>query len=217
MFERHKEKKEEAHYEDELKEWSSQLEELQALLALAKGASIGDSQLILKKGEVAVATVTNVGLIEERRGAGQWQGGSQGVSFPIGSIGGRSVRYRVGATRGHYVQGEPHPTAVDHGVMTVTNQRIVYLGASKTSECTFQKLLGIQHSPGGITISVSNRQKPTVIFFGDSLDDWVTNRLSIALALFNGDEAAVQRQLQTQIQEMEDKKPEPPLDFHPLR
>ena len=115
---------------------------------------------------MGIAQITNVSLVEDRKGPGQWQGTSQGVSFPIGRIGGRSVRYRVGASKGHYVQGAPSPTAVDSGSFSITNQRLVYQGAKKTSESTFPKLLGIQKFNGGITISVSNRQKPTTLFFG---------------------------------------------------
>jgi hypothetical protein len=68
-------------------------------------------------------------------------------------------------------------------------------------------LLGIQHGAGGLSISVSNRQKPTVVHFGTSLDDWVSNRLSIAMALFNGDAGEVATQLKSQIAELEAAKP----------
>jgi hypothetical protein len=226
MFEKHKEKKAEEARQAELAEkarqvarakeeqqaalalWAHHVEELQRLLAVASGdSSDQETTLMLKNGEISIAQVTNVSLIEDRRGAGQWQGASQGVSFPIGKIAGRSVRYRVGSTRGHYVQGAPIPTAVDVGTMSITNQRIVYQGSKKTSESTFAKLLGIQHAPGSITVSVSNRQKPTVLYFGPNHDDWVSNHLSIALALYNGEADTVKAQLQSQIDELQAQKP----------
>jgi hypothetical protein len=219
MFEAHKEKKaaEAAQVAEQqaqaskaaaLQEWTDQLQELQNLLAVASGhSSDGVTTLILKKGEIGVAQITNVGLIEERKGAGEWKGSNQGVSFPIGHVAGRPVRYRVGQTRGHYVQGAPVPTAVDTGTLTITSQRIVYQGSNKTSECAFAKLLGIQHGAGGLSISVSNRQKPTVVHFGERLDDWVTDRLTIAMALFNGDAGDTVTQLQAQIAELEAQKP----------
>jgi hypothetical protein len=191
-----------------LEEWTKQIQELRGLLAVASGQSAsGITSLILKKDEIAVAQITNVGYIEDRKGAGEWKGASQGVSFPIGHIAGRPVRYRVSGSRGHYVQGASVPTAVDTGTLTITNQRIVYQGAKKTAECAFAKLLGIQHGAGGLTISVSNRQKPTVVYFGTAIDDWVSNRLSIALALFNGDANDTVAQLQSQIAELETQKP----------
>ena len=94
------------------KDTADQISELQELISLASGnSSASVDALILKKDEIGLAQITNVGLIEDRKGAGQWKGSSQGVSFPIGRVAGRSVRYRVGATRGHYVQGAPVPTA----------------------------------------------------------------------------------------------------------
>jgi hypothetical protein len=191
-----------------LAEWTSQVDEFQYLLAIASGKSSPSvTNLMLKPGEIAVAQITNVGLVEDRKGAGQWKGTSQGVSFPIGKVAGRNVRYRVGATKGHYVQGAPTPTQVDVGTMVFTSQRIVYQGAKKTAECAFAKLLGIQHSGDGITISVSNRQKPTTIYYGTRIDDWVTSRLSVALALYNGDADETKAQLQSQIDELQASKP----------
>lgn len=219
MFEAHREKKAreaaeaaalqvQAQKADALKEWTEQMQELQFLLSAASGHSAsGATALILKKDEIAIAQITNVGLIEDRKGAGQWQGASQGVSFPIGHIAGRPVRYRVSGSRGHYVQGAPVPTAVDTGTLTISSQRIVYQGSKKTAECSFSKLLGIQHGAGGLSISVSNRQKPTVVHFGTALDDWVSNRLSIAMSLFNGDSGELVTQLQAQIAELQAAKP----------
>lgn len=49
-----------------------------------------DGQLMLKPGEAIFYKVTGAALIEERRGAAQWKGRSQGFSIPVGSLGGRS-------------------------------------------------------------------------------------------------------------------------------
>ncbi|MGC8510688.1 MAG: hypothetical protein ACP5PB_07445 [Acidimicrobiales bacterium] len=91
MFEKHREEKarEEAASAARaaLDEWTHQMDELKGLVAVASGHSAaGVTSLVLKPGEVGVAQITNVSLIEERKGAGQWKGGSQGVSFPIGRI-----------------------------------------------------------------------------------------------------------------------------------
>jgi len=185
-------------------ELDAQINELHVLIAIARGESSPSvDALFLKKDEIGVAQLSNVGFIEEHKGAGQWTGGSQGVSFPIGKIGGRSVRYRVGATRGHYVQGSPVATAVDTGTLCISNQRIVFQGARRSAECLFTKLLGIHHGGGGLVISVSNRQKPTTVQFGTALDDWVSNRLGIALAMFNDEVDEVVAQLESQIKELE--------------
>ena len=219
MFEAHKKKKaaETARAAEQaaqiqkaanLEEWNYELMDLQGLLNVVSGHSAGGvTELILKPGEIGVAQITNVGLIEDRKGAGEWKGASQGVSFPISHIAGRPIRYRVGQTHGHYVQGEPVPTAVDTGTFTITSQRMVYQGSKKSLECTFAKLLGIHHGAGGLTISVSNRQKPMTVHYGERLDDWVATRLTIALALFHGEASDAVAQLQAQISELEAHKP----------
>lgn len=191
-------------------ERASEISELQALLSIAHGNSSPMlTALMLKEHEIGVAQISNVGLIEERKGAGQWVGGSQGVSIPIGRVAGRSIRYRVGSTRGHYVQGAPISTAVDRGTLSITNQRIVFQGSKKSAECLFVKLLGIQHVPGGLVITVSNRQKATTLHFGVALDEWVSSRLNIALALYHGDGAQCASQLEAQIHELESPSPSP--------
>ena len=77
--------------------------------------------IALKAGESALYAVEGAGLVEPRRGAGQWQGGSQSVSVRI--PGTKSMRYRVGGTRGTYVQGEEKPTLIDSGTVTITDQQ----------------------------------------------------------------------------------------------
>ncbi len=208
MFEKHKEQVAAAALDDAKSAWSHRVAAVQSLIDVVSGAKVLDTNgLLLKPGEVLLGQVQNVGLVEQRSDGGHWQGASQGFSIPIGSIKGRSVRYRIGATRGHYVQGEPHPTAVDHGSLSITNQRIVYQGATKTAECLFTKLLGVQQTSGMIVISVSNRQKPTVVHVGAALDDWTADRISIATSLYQGDKDDVLTHLNEQLSEVNASKP----------
>ncbi|MGA8922075.1 MAG: hypothetical protein WB682_02940, partial [Candidatus Dormiibacterota bacterium] len=157
--------------------------------------------------------VTGAALVEERRGPTQWRGGSHGVSFPIGSIGGRSIRYRVGATRGHIVQGTPSPTAIDSGTIFVTNQRVVFEGANQTRECLFAKLIGFQHddAEGFTTFSVSNRQKPMIVHYGPQLSGAFDFRLDLALAHFRGTVADFVTQLQQGLAQLDAERPIAPV------
>ena len=208
MFEKHKEQVAAAALDDAKSEWSHRVAAVQSLIDVVSGAKVLDTNgLLLKPGEVLLGQVQNVGLVEQRSDGGHWQGASQGFSIPIGSIKGRSVRYRIGATRGHYVQGEPHPTAVDHGSLSITNQRIVYQGATKTAECLFTKLLGVQQTSGMIVISVSNRQKPTVVHVGAALDDWTADRISIATSMYQGDKDDVLTHLNEQLAQVNASEP----------
>ncbi len=106
-------------YEAQLAAWQRQWDELALVVQEAnarKGG--GSSTVVLKNGESVFGAISGVGLIELRKVGGHFEGGSAGISVPIGTIHGRSVRYRVGGFRGHYVQGTPHPQAVDRGTLT---------------------------------------------------------------------------------------------------
>jgi hypothetical protein len=213
VFEKHKAKKATAHYQQDLAHWQEQRDGYAGLLQLAQSYQGEPStELMLEPGEAVFARVTDASLVEERRAGGHWQGGSAGVSVPVGSIGGRSVRYRVGATRGHYVQGTPHPTAIDTGTVFVTDTRVIFQGANQTRECTFDKLLGIQHSDedGTTVLSVSNRQKPTTIHYGPRIAGWFDFRLDLALAHYRNTVGALVTQLEQELAALDAARPPPP-------
>jgi hypothetical protein len=208
MFEEHKAKKAAKQHEQAMSTWQAEHDELAAVLAAATTRQgQASSDIMLKAGEAVFASITNVGLVEERRSPGHYAGHSSGFSIPVASVGGRSVRYRVGASKGHYVQGAPHPEAVDQGAMVVTNQRVVFVGARKTVECLFSKLVSAQVEGGELALSVSNRQKVTRLHYGSSLDGWLQLRLTLALSIARGDSEAFAAQVREQLAELESKKP----------
>jgi hypothetical protein len=103
---------------------------------------------VLKLGESLYATLSQASLVEERAGQGHFVARNAGVSVPIGSLGGHAIRYRVGATRGHYVSAPPVPTAIDTGTVYVTDRRVVFTGSKQTRECAYAKLLSTKLQPG---------------------------------------------------------------------
>ena len=140
----------------------------------------------LKTGERAVFELEGAELVEPRRGAGHWQGGSQGVSVRI--PGTRSARYRVGAPRGTYVQGEEKPTVIDTGVLTITTKRAVFMGSKQSREWLWAKLTGIHDEPNvaWTAIGVSNRQKVSGIAYPVARAVEVRFYLELAVAAANG-------------------------------
>jgi hypothetical protein len=212
VFDKHKAKKAEELYKSELEAWQSEHDELSSALRAAQSRQGSpSSDIVLKRGEAVFATVSNASLVEDRRGAGHYAGGSSGFSIPVGSVGGRSVRYRVGASRGHYVQGNLHPEAVDKGKLVITNQRVVFVGIKKSVESQFAKLISANVDSGDLYLSVSNRQKVTRIHYGASLDGWMHLRLTLAMSICRGDSSQLATQLQGQISELEAKRPQPPV------
>jgi hypothetical protein len=180
-------------------------------LARMQGESTTTGELVLGPGEAVFYTVTGCSLNEDRRTKGHYQGRSSGVSIPVAGIGGRSVRYRVGTSKGHYVQGTPTPTAIDTGTVYITNKRVVFQGRRQTRECAFAKLIGIHHDDrdGSSTISVSNRQKPTIIHYGPNLSGHFDFRLDLALAHFRGNVDQFVRQIRGDLARIDAARPAP--------
>ena len=203
MFKAHRARKAQEAYEAAHAEWEVALEGLSEIIEFARsGKGVpAPSDLVLHQGEHLLLQVAGASLVEDRRGAGHWQGGSQGVSFPIGSIGGRSVRYRVGRTRGHYVQGEPVATAIDAGSFYVTNERAIFRGATQSRVCPWSKLLSAQTDPGGtVTLASSNRQKVTVIHTGREIAWTVDTRMRLGIAEWQGHVDAFIESLQAELE-----------------
>lgn len=205
-------KREAATYGKALAEWQPRRDAQANLLELANTfTGDTDGSVMLKAGEFVFATVTDASLIEDRAGQSQFVGRSQGFSIPVGSIGGHSVRYRVGAMKGHSVAAPPVATAIDHGTVYVTNQRVIFEGGKQTRECLFTKLVGYQSSPTGMTaFSTSNRQKPTTIRYGQTLAGWFEFRLDLALAHFRNTVSELVTQMTADLAAIDAEKPVEP-------
>ena len=86
----------------------------------------------------------------------QWVGGSQGVSFPILHTG---IRYRVGSYHGHPIQ-QQFLGKLDSGTLVVTNQRIAFIGAAKSTSIPFAKLLHVECYSDAVAIFLEGRENP---------------------------------------------------------
>lgn len=211
-LQKRKEIKAEQSFEDNLKSWQNQIDNLNSCLDLAKSFNGETSdEIMLKSGESLFFKVSNASLIGQKRGPGHYQGRSSGVSIPIGHIGHSAIRYRVGASRGTYMQGTPYEAPIDTGSVFITNQRIIFEGSKQTRECSYDKLLGANNNgDGSTTISVSNRQTPTTIHYGSELDAAFSFRLSLALAHYRNDVPALVAQLEDSLTKIENTKPQQP-------
>jgi hypothetical protein len=202
-----------AAYQKALAAWQQQRESAAQQLELVSTFT-GDANaegIMLKAGESLYARVTGTSLIEDRAGQGHFEGRSQGISIPIGSLGGHSVRYHVGQSRGHYVAAAPVATAIDVGTLFVTDQRVIFQGAKATRECLYSKLLAYQTSPtGAATFSVSNRQKATVVHYGPQVAAQFDELLELALAHFRGTVSQLVSRAQGALDSIEAQRPAAP-------
>ncbi len=124
------------------------------LLGLALGGHFvaGETTLMLKGGESGLWDEP-VELLKEVTDR-EFRGRSSGVSIPIGM----GVRYRVGQSRGHMVTVGTHWDTADTGVLTVTDQRVVYHGTRKTLEFPYKKLATLQAFTDAVGLGVTSRQ-----------------------------------------------------------
>ena len=171
--------------------------EITQMLDVAEGREHPPAPIVLKAGEECVLVIHGAGLFESRRGPGQWQGRSSGISVPVGA----GLRIRTGASRGHYVQGAEEPTIIDTGTVTITSQRVVFAGPRYTREWNFSKLIGIEHfeKQPWTAIQVSNRQKTSGFTYKGLRLDFVHAWLDLALAIDSGQRAEAADQLRTQL------------------
>jgi hypothetical protein len=210
-FKERRAKRVEQAYDQSLASWQVHRDAYGQLVEVARNFEGTDSSdIVLGNGEALFLQVTDCALIEERATGGHYEGRSSGFSVPVASIGGRSIRYRVGASRGHFVAGEPTPTAIDTGTAYVTNQRVIFQGARQTRECKFAKLIGFQHDGASTTFSVSNRQKPTTVYYGSQVADAFDFRLELALAHFRGTVPDFIAQVEQDLNQIDSQRPSLP-------
>ena len=214
----YKDKNEEMDHERQLAKWQAQCSNINNCIKLTQTFNgTTTDEIMLHPGELLYLKVNDVSLIEDRLGAGHWQGRSSGISVPVTHIGGSAIRYHIGATKGTYIQGTPHPEAIDTGAVYITNQRLIFEGAKQTRECDFNKLLGYQHdkTEGSTTISISNRQKPITLHYGAEAAPAFEFRLSLALSHYKNTVPQLIQQLNDTLTQLESTKPIDPLQNTP--
>jgi hypothetical protein len=123
---------------------------------------LGDSSpILLGPGEKLQIVLSNIALWEPRS-----------VRRSTGGYGGPSIRImkgvylRVGTFN---ARGESHEElrAIDQGIFTLTNKRIVFSGSTRTVDISLNKIISIEPYIDGIAVRTSNRQK-TQYFVGIS-------------------------------------------------
>jgi hypothetical protein len=120
----------------------------------ADGPQPVESPLILKRREQAFISVPATLARQQTRR--QWVGGSQGFSFPIGHTG---IRYRVGSFRGHPVE-QQLLGKLDSGTLVITNQRLAFIGSTKSTSVVFAKLLHVECYSDALAVFQEGRENP---------------------------------------------------------
>jgi hypothetical protein len=135
-----------------------------ALLTLASLEAYGpkpvESPLVLKKGEQAYLSWP--AALARHVSKTTFVGGSQGMSFPIGHTG---IRYRLGTFRGHPVTQDVI-RQIDQGTLVLSNQRLVFIGAAKSTSTPLLKLLHVEVYTDGLGVFQEGRENPNIYLIG---------------------------------------------------
>jgi len=204
-----------AQYDLAITDWHADVEIFQkikdAFLLAAKGEDVVVNQTIQKAGEIVLWAAKGQ-FHEAGRGAGTYQGSSQGFSIPVVA----GIRYRVGATRGTYVSGDPIQKYGEIGDVILTTNRVLFNGMFNTKEWAFSKWNGAAASADetDYIFNVSNRQKTSGVLFG-ARDGREFNRfLSCALIAAEYGIDRVIQEVDKNLKALEEDKPAiPPLEM----
>ena len=203
-----------AAYRQALEPWQDEADALRAHLVVARtfaGATSADEPSVplpLGPGERVFSALESVSLVEPRRWPERWSVGYTGFSSRLA----RGVRYRLVDAKGKREPGEEAPSAVDSGVATVTDRRVVFHGSRRTREWAFDKLLGY-HNDGRVPVTlfqVSNREKVSGLLYDRAHVEEVHFRLALALAHHAGNVDGFVDHIECQLALHDEARPTPP-------
>jgi hypothetical protein len=204
-----------AQYDLAITDWHSDIEIFEKIIAAFELATKGEdavSNLTVQKDGEIVLWRGQGQFHQAARGAGTYVGSSQGFSIPVVA----GIRYRVGATRGTYVSGDPVQKYAEVGDVVLTTQRLMFNGMFNTKEWAFSKWNGAASSADetDYIFHVSNRQTTSGILFSRS-DGRLFNRFLAAalIAAEDGIDQALKAIRENAKEIAEDKPAIPPLEM----
>lgn len=164
------------------------------------------SGIVTRRDEHVIAVVSEVGLIESRRGPAQFQGGSTGVSFRLS----KRISIRQSGMRGKAIPGEESPTVIDTGRFIVTDQRAVFVGGKQSREFDWDKLLSydiqqLKRNNSIIYLPVSNRQKVSGVAADTASMESLFQRVAFGVAVATGRKDKFIETLKRELVEAEDE------------
>ncbi|SRR5581483_6041731 len=203
-----------AEYRRALQPWQEEADALRSHLNVActfAGATTADEASVplqLTPGERVFSVLERVSLVEPRKRPERWSAGYTGFSFRLA----RGLRYRVTSASVKKEPGEEPPSAMDTGIATITDRRVVFQGSRRTREWVFDNLLGY-HNDGRVPLTlfqVSNREKASGLLYDASQAEEVHFRLALALSHYGGTVDEFVNHIERQLAVHDAARPEPP-------
>ena len=116
--------------------------------------TLAASRLLVKQGEIVHGEFP-ASLMKEVT-LREYRAGYAGLSVPLGRS---RTRIHFGGVRGHSVVTGTQLKVSDSGTLVITSQRVVFLGATGTSEMAFAKLANFTMFSDGIQVHLTNRER----------------------------------------------------------
>jgi hypothetical protein len=188
----------------ELAAWQAQRDRVQAFITRAQaftGATnteVPTLPLQLLEDEHALLVLPGVQLIEPRRLPGHFMGGNAGFTFHVSGAPGT----KAGAD-------EEEPSAIDTGVITVTDQRAVFAGSLHNRTWDYTTVIGFHTNarPPWTAIAVSDRQRISGIRYDPAQAEEFRFALALGLARCHQAEATLVDDLRRQLDELDRERP----------
>jgi len=103
---------------------------------------------------------TPVQLKQEKTVTTGYGGGYSGFSFRIA----KGVRWNVGGSRGHLLK-ETQWVTVSKGILSLTNQRIAFMGDSRSFSAGWEKVMSVEPFTDALRVHFENRtSSPTLVY-----------------------------------------------------
>ena len=110
--------------------------------------------------------------------------------------------------------GEESVTVTDEGNALITNRRVMFVGAKRTHEWEFAKMVAVSHSPLGYSVfAMKGRGKPAGVGYGAGPATEVQFRLELASAMARGtlDRYVAELEVERAAHDAERPIPPPPV------
>lgn len=174
-----------------------------AVIARRPATAPGGVPLQLWKGEQLLMWWTGGELIAPKNArVTTWTSASYRV--------GQRTRVRAGAARSTITDDRPSP--IDRGAVAVTDQRVVFLGSTRTIDWQFRRLIGMTHDSSGrwTALHVSNRRRVHGFGYPRAHHEEVRFYLALALAIYSDSHEDFVADLARQVDEVLARPPAPP-------
>ena len=191
--------------------WQAENERLRALVEKARafrgftGKEIDRVPVALRPGERVYAIIVGARLIEPRSAGGIWHGVS--VRVP----GSKSMRHRVGATKGSRVRGADSRKEVDAGTAVITDKRVAFAGSKQSREWEWAKCLGVRRQADVPSAAISSTQRTSGIAYDAETTGDLRFRLELAYAVGTGEDDDLIAELEGELTAHQARRPGAPL------